>query len=201
MGTKPSALSEQARHAQNRHCTSHEKVLLQWHPSLLPITFDINQIHYTSALFYLSPLEINTVTGWCYFQLLWCHYTLWILHPGNAIVLFYFIFFLEQIMCFSISVLLHNITLTISVCRANISRILTVGYQLYIDYRKLFRNKSQTSVLTFNLRHVIMPARKITPVLIPFHSLDIFWGQNMLLKVEKIKLFYCCMWERWFVPV
>lgn len=47
------------------------------------------------------------------------------------------------------------------------------------------------SVLTFYLKHVIMHARKITLVLIPFQSLDTSEDKNMLLRVEKIRLLDC----------
>lgn len=47
------------------------------------------------------------------------------------------------------------------------------------------------SVLTFNLKHVIMHARKITLVLILFQSLDTSEDKNMLLRVETIRLFDC----------
>lgn len=47
------------------HLHYYKEVLLQWHPSLLQISLDINQIYTqcTSALCFLSPLGKNTLTG------------------------------------------------------------------------------------------------------------------------------------------
>lgn len=53
-------------------------------------------------------------------------------------------------------------TPTVSVSRVNISPIFTLGYQLYIECRKLSRTRPCMSVLAFNLMPIIMPGSKIT---------------------------------------